>query len=537
MKKWLILLFFASFLIRIYKVNSYPPPSWDEASLGYNAYSISKTLKDEYGNLLPLIFKSFGDYKPGLYVYLTVPFVYLFGLSTLSVRLPSIILGSLLPLVFYFLARHFPFKKNRQLAFIGALLLAFNPWNIHFSRGAWETNVFLFELALASLLFFKKRYLFSSIIFSLSLFTYQSAKLISLLIIISLCFTQFQLFKSKLSAFLLSFSVPLLIAALIILVGLLNHDANRLQVLSLFSYPRSQDEKQLIINETSVLDYHLFYNRFIFFTRNFLGHYLNYFSPQFLFFEGDWQNARQSAPYIGVLLYPSIIFLLVGLLSFLSFGNITLNIFFMLWLLLSPIASSLTRDTIHAVRSLPLSLSLIYFSALGITKMMSLLSHKSRIRYLGIFIIGGYLLSFVYYSDLYFNHMVKKSPTDFLYGYQQASRFVANNQSSVSHIYFSDYYGQPYIFYLFFNRYSPAQYQHQAKLLSNNYDTGKVESIDNIRFQPINFSGLKTIPHTLLIISLEEMRRQSLFSDPDFKNFIPLSPIGDSSTFYAYFTK
>ena len=82
----LIIILIAAFFLRLYHYN-YPPLLWDEAALGYNAYSILHTARDEYGQFLPLIFKSFGDYKPGLYVYLTLPFVAIFGLNPLAVRL------------------------------------------------------------------------------------------------------------------------------------------------------------------------------------------------------------------------------------------------------------------------------------------------------------------------------------------------------------------------------------------------------------------------------------------------------------------
>ena len=40
---------------RLYQLGDVPPsPDWDETALGYNAYSISKTGKDEYGTFLPL---------------------------------------------------------------------------------------------------------------------------------------------------------------------------------------------------------------------------------------------------------------------------------------------------------------------------------------------------------------------------------------------------------------------------------------------------------------------------------------------------
>ena len=57
----LIITILAAFFIRFYNYN-YPPLLWDEAALGYNAYSILKTGRDEYGQYFPLIFKSFGDY-------------------------------------------------------------------------------------------------------------------------------------------------------------------------------------------------------------------------------------------------------------------------------------------------------------------------------------------------------------------------------------------------------------------------------------------------------------------------------------------
>ena len=85
-KKLLILITLSALALRLYRPN-YPSLLWDEAALGYNSYSILKTARDEYGTLLPLIFKSFGDYKPGLYVYLTLPFVATLGLTPLAIRL------------------------------------------------------------------------------------------------------------------------------------------------------------------------------------------------------------------------------------------------------------------------------------------------------------------------------------------------------------------------------------------------------------------------------------------------------------------
>src|SRR3990167_2080459 len=86
----LLVIIIIAAILRLWNLGGNPPHlTPDEAALGYNAYSILKTGKDEYGQILPVIFKSFGDYKPGLYVYLTVPFVAIFGLTEFAVRLPS----------------------------------------------------------------------------------------------------------------------------------------------------------------------------------------------------------------------------------------------------------------------------------------------------------------------------------------------------------------------------------------------------------------------------------------------------------------
>jgi 4-amino-4-deoxy-L-arabinose transferase-like glycosyltransferase len=533
---FLLIITLFAFGIRLYKINNYPTLLWDEAALGYNAYSISQTLKDEYGQFMPLIFKSFGDYKPGFYVYLAVPFVTIFGLNEISVRLPSIILGALSPILLFLLIIEIS-PKSKKIAYIAALVCAFNPYNIHFSRGAWETNVLTFELILASYFFYKyinrqqSKYLFfSALIFGLSLFTYQAGKMISLFLIIILFVLNFKSLQFK--KLLFSFIIPLGIMALPVAYGLFfNSNANRLQVVSLFSYPRSPAETETIINETNRLDYQLFHNQPLFFIRNFLSRYFNHFSSRFLAFEGDWQNPRHSAPYIGVILYPSLIFLVIGLIFGLSRSQIApINLFFLLWLLVAPIPSALTRDSVQSVRAMSLSIPLVYFISLGIFAFLKKYPSKLVLT----FTIFVYLISFIYYSDLYFNHMVIKNPIDFLYGYKPAINYLINNSHRFEKVYMTDYYHQPYIFYLFYSQYSPKQYQQQANLEDSTLDTGKVKIINNIRFETAQFSLIRDNPGTMGIFSQEEIYRQGIDQKPEFSQFIPLSPIGQISTFYAY---
>ena len=108
-----VIIIFVAIVLRFYQLGQNPPSlDWDEASLGYNAYAILKTGADEYGNKFPLSIRSFDDYKPPLYVYLTVPSIGFFGSNEFAVRLPSAILGIIAILTTYFLVKEiFSFKE------------------------------------------------------------------------------------------------------------------------------------------------------------------------------------------------------------------------------------------------------------------------------------------------------------------------------------------------------------------------------------------------------------------------------------------
>jgi len=532
----LVLITFIAFLVRFIYSSTYPPLLWDEAALGYNAFSILKTGRDEYGSFLPLIFKSFGDYKPGLYVYLSIPFIAIFGLNQLAVRLPSILLGSLTPLLLYKLIIAINPKK-KKLAIISAFLLAITPFHIHFSRGAWETNIFTFQLVLASFTFIKyfntkkvKYLLISSLIFGLSLYTYQSAKMMSLLIIVLLSAQNLKTIVKNPKKLVTLFILPLAVFTIPIAARLVTAtDSNRLQVLSIFSYPRSDIEKQQLISYSSPLKYQLYNGNTVFFIRSTLSRYLNHLSPNFLFFKGDWQNPRHSAIYTGVLLLASIIFLPLGLLSCRPVSK--LDMFFLTWLLIAPIPSALTRDSLSAVRSACLVIPLTYFTVKGIIYLSKIF--KKHLLSFNLSLLTAYLLTFIYYGDLYLNHTVKTNPSDYLYGYKHAVEYINQNKPKYDQVYLTDFYGQPYIYYLFFSQYPPGKFQQQANLETDSTDVGKINNIDNIYFHSIPYNQNQT--QDLIIYSKDEVWRQQLDKLPNFNVlFDPIGVINNQAQFYAY---
>lgn len=164
------------------------PPSlgFDEASLGYNAFSIMKTGRDEYGNWMPISLRSFNDYKPALYAYLIIPFIKIYGLTATAVRAPSALAGTIsLIFLFFFLRK---FIKNKWCLLLVFGMLSFEPWRLHFSRNALETNLsaMFFLIAVWLLIEAKSRLklFWSTVFFGLSAYSYHSARLAAPLLLL-----------------------------------------------------------------------------------------------------------------------------------------------------------------------------------------------------------------------------------------------------------------------------------------------------------------------------------------------------------------
>lgn len=503
----LILITVFAFLIRFVGFNQAPPGfTWDEAALGYNAYSILKTGKDEYGQPFPMIFKSFGDYKPGLYVYLDIPFVAIMGLNELSTRMPSIILGSLLPLLMYFLIKEIFGQENTTLGLIGAGLIALSPWAIHFSRGAWEANIALFETILALILFLKSRsgnrtlLFFSVLLFGATIYTYQSAKLFSTLLVICLIFIYRKTFVKK---NFLAFTIAL-IAAFVLTLSLSFIDPkvrSRLAVLNQHSYKRSDQEMSKIRQEESKgdkLSFNLFHFEDLEYFRTISTRYLGYFSPKFLFSKGALTGRDGLIDYGAMQLF-ELPFFLAGIYYFLRIKSANKKVVFLI-LAIAPLSGALSRDILSTVRTLPLLIPLELISALGIYKVFSNLYAKKNL-FFPILVLSTIfsLYWFGFYLDRYFIHFKYSSSQYWLYGYKEAINYVIKNQNKYDKVVFTTKLNEPYIFYLFYTQYDPLKYQKQSRLIANGQDVGEVPAIDKIEFRPIYWSQERSTKNTLFI--------------------------------------
>jgi len=492
--------------LRLWQLGKVPiSPDWDEVALGYNAYSILETGKDEYGKFLPIVLRSFDDYKPALYTYLAMPSIAVLGLNVIAVRLPSAILGILTVLATFFLVKEL-FKKN-SLALLASFLLAISPWHIQFSRVAFEANVGI-ALNTFGILFFLKSFKkpwflsLSALMLGFSLHVYQSEKVfVPLLIAILLCVFRKEFFSIRKRYMYVSLIIFAIICLPLILFTLTNKDAlSRAKTVSIFSNSSiiEGNTEKLVKDRANndilglILD-----NRRVEFAKYIIGGYLSHLDLNWLFVEGD--IARHHAPGMGLMYLIELPFLLVGIYM-LIFGKFdkALKIFITLWFLIVPIPASVTNDVPHAVRTINFLPILQILTAIGILTAFSKISSikyrvlSVKIKYLFLLLILLVsVFNFSYYLNQYFIQQNYFHARYWQYGYKDMVNFVASVQKDYSKIIVSNTatMDQSYMFFLFYLKYDPNKYLSEGGTL-----TGKIEGVNkfsNFEFRKFDYNQEK----------------------------------------------
>ena len=112
----------------------------DESSVAYNAYTISQTGQDEFGNSWPLFFRAFGDYKNPVHVYLLAALFKVTGPSILTARMLGAIAGLVNALLVGLLAARV--SQRRDVGLLVALSALLTPWIFELSRVAFEVALY-----------------------------------------------------------------------------------------------------------------------------------------------------------------------------------------------------------------------------------------------------------------------------------------------------------------------------------------------------------------------------------------------------------
>ena len=466
---FLFLIIILGTFLRLYLINSVPPSlNPDETALGYNAYSLLKTGADEHGKFLPITLQSFGDWKLPVYPFIDVLPIAVFGLTEFAVRFPSIISGIVGIFLIYLICQKL-FQKH-QISLFSAFFFAVSPWSIYFSRAAYEVNVAT-TFFLAGLFFFTK-YLdkeklkplwltLSVVFFALTLFTYNSFIIFTPLFLICLVYLNRKKIQPNLQFFIPS-AFFIVITAISLYLSIFA-STNKTSTLLVFNDPNTIYNRVEKIRGDGVSSSpveKIIYNKFTGGIYQFGQNYLSAFSPAFLFDKGG-EKLVDNLGYIGNLYLIDALFMLLGFAGLILQKERNLKLI-VVWLLLSPVPSALTKNPLSSTRLFLLIPVLTMISAYGVWQMLEFLKKGTIKNY---FIKTVVLLVFVYnvalFMDGYFVHFNAQRARFWRYGYQQA---VELSQKYPNYnIVFRGPENFPYIYFLFFNKYNPTEFRYQVK--------------------------------------------------------------------------
>lgn len=483
----LLLIVIIALVLRFIFLSDNPPSlTWDEAAWGYNGYTLGIDGRDEFGRFMPFDYlESFGDFKPPVYAYLTIIPIKLFGLNEFAVRFPSALFGTLTVLVTYFLVLElFNYYKNKadkmtvRTALTAAFFLAISPWHINLSRAAFEANISSFFI-ISGIFFFlyaiRRNILFltfSVVFFVLSFYTFNTARIVTPLLVVVLCFFHIkELFRHK-NIVIISMLIGIVLLAPLIPFLLSPQAKLRFKEVNIFSDISiiERTNEQISLNKNAWWS-RIVNNRRFAYGVEYLKHYLDNFSPGFLFVTGDG-NPKFSTQDLGQLYLWEIPFLITGLLLIIRYRE---NKWWLLpaWILIGVIPAATARETPHALRIETIIPTTQILTAFGLMHFISGIQNIIRIyRYkrlsfviykmLIITIAAVIALSLVYYLHGYYVFYPKEYSGEWQYGYKEAVKYINENYQIYDRFYFTEGLGRPYIYVLFFTEYSQYKFRETA---------------------------------------------------------------------------
>lgn len=332
---WLFLILAFAFLIRTFHLTLIPFGFFaDEASIGYNAYTLASSGIDEHGKKYPIFFEAFGEFKNPIQIWSTALSILFLGLNDFSIRIVSVFYGVCSILAIYLLTKEIfiRLQYKKVLGVFAALLLCITPWHIHFSRVALEGLMpYILFTTLGAYFFLKAQrtplYFFISVAsFALSLYCYFPARIFipTFGLFISLIYYKFFL-THKMYA-ICGFLLLILMMAPILSHSLSPDGLARWKRVSIF-YENTTN--------TQVIGH-------------ILKNYTLHFSPDFLFIKGDSGMTGNSITRHSVLGFGELYFLQFPLILFGIFYlfryDKRLCLMIMIWIFLYPLGSAFTTD-------------------------------------------------------------------------------------------------------------------------------------------------------------------------------------------------
>ena len=390
----------------------------DETSIGVNAAAIAQNGHDEHGYKWPLYFKAFGEYKNPIYIYATALIFKFGGLSDFTLRLAGPLFLALALVGTIYLSRLL-WPKEPIIVIYLVLSVGLVPWFWPMSRIAFETisqlPAWIWTLVWLHIAYERDKetkqtplITLSAFLFGLtagiSVYTYSTSRLLIFLLMISwlALYVRPRVWRNSLLS-LGGFAVALIPYTYFAL-------KNPGALTSRFNVISYVGDSSLTISDKVQL---------------FIVNYARQFSPEFLMLHGD-HNLRHATSYGGEVYYVVAFLALMGLIwaCRLTTRPRTWKIFFILNLLMSPVAAALTTgDTGHSLRTVPEGVLLILVSAYGLQWLVKVHLHNIWRRLTYLITISVLLIQASLYLTNYFTtYAVTSAPAFESYNLKGALR-------------------------------------------------------------------------------------------------------------------
>lgn len=455
MKRWpIFFLLTILFFLHFYRLSDIPPGlSNDEANIGYEAWSIATTGRDQWGNFLPLVFQGFGNWSLPVYIYLTTPFVWILGPTILAVRAVSALSFLGIVLLVYAIVK----KLRPQIAFSVAIMAAVTPWIYGLTRVANEVPLAItfFLLAIYSFLLSRRRQMlivFSLAFMVLAMMTYYGVWIFAITYIFVLGYFYWRGFVwNKIN--LLSALAVVLTGTILIYQVTVNQRGNaRLNQVNLMNdraiVGQLNAERGACNDKFYPLICKLLFNRPGLFIREYTSNYLSHFSFRDWFIVSANKGILPPGGYFFTIQAP---LLMIGLWYLVSKGNRLEKIILFPWLLLAPVADSLTGSG-NFTRSFMIAPIIAIIGAYGLHFLPRFISFIIYI--LIIVSFARFMLSYTSYFPRFnsiYTHYEYQPLMEYMKGKNELPIFISSR--------FRD--TKQYIFYLFYQNIEPSIFQNK----------------------------------------------------------------------------
>jgi hypothetical protein len=353
---------------------------------------------------------------------------------------------------------------------------------------AHENNL-VAVLILAALLFFifsikSTNFIYlSAVFFAGSIYTYHDAKVFTPLVILCLLLLYKKTILMEWGKYLIS-----LLLFIILLIPFFSSFNNK----TFWSRPthtiifsdqgiasRINEERGVDAKENFIPS-RVFHNKFAGFTKQFIENYGKHFSYDFLFAQGDPVKIYQTIGN-GLIYVALLPFLLLGI-CYLACSKLKHKWLILLWFILTPIPSALTRFVPSASRLMIILPPLVIIIVSGFLLINEQLKYSKFKGVYFVIISLFFSLNMLYYLHYYYVHTPSKYAREWHYGMKEVMDQVRLSEKGYAKVWFSkNAWG--YIYPLFYLKYPPEKYQTQADLSSlNEYGFGWVGKFDKYVF-------------------------------------------------------